>query len=129
MRKLNQAEIRNVLSRSGDKRYKYFISFVCDVSEAWGLYHDGWALASSDDGSVLFPLWPAKEYAALCSSGEWKGYKPEKIDIEALEEELIPALKKDGLNLGIFYTPHNKGVPVPTTRFAQDLSTELAKYR
>lgn len=121
--------MENVLKKNGNERYKYFLNYVCDVEEAWGLYNDGWALAADAAEAVLFPLWPAKEYAAFCCTGEWENYRPQKIDLDDIQENLFPKLKKDGLGLGIFYTPSDKGVPVSVERLENDFSSELENYK
>jgi hypothetical protein len=74
--KLNPRGIEAVLALPGPKRYAHFIKVAADQDKVWGLFSDGWALAGTEDGKEVFPLWPAREYAELCASGLWADYEP-----------------------------------------------------
>ncbi|GEP42374.1 DUF2750 domain-containing protein [Brevifollis gellanilyticus] len=125
---MNPKQIEAVLKLSGHDRYRHFLKVVADKESAWGLYEDGWALAADDDGNPVFPLWPAKEYAALCAVGEWAGYEPSDIDVDELLEELLPSLMERGTRIGIFPSPSEKGVSPELDRFEQELRDELSQY-
>lgn len=125
---INQKQLEAVLKTDAPKRYKYFMRLAADQKEVWGLWDDGWALAGDEKGSQIFPLWPAEEYAKLCSIDIWSSYKPEVISIEELKEDLLPRLEQDGILLGIFYTPNNKGVVVDVGEFTKHLDFELSRY-
>ena len=84
-----------VLSLPAGKRYEHFIKVIADWQEVWGLYQDGWALAAADDGTTVFPLWLAKEYAQVCAEKEWADYEPRSISLNDLMEMLLPKLKVD----------------------------------
>jgi hypothetical protein len=126
--KLNQKEIESVVKLGAPKRYEYFIKRVADWEEAWGLYNDGWALARTNEGEQVFLLWPAKEYAELCATGDWVGYKATSIPISEVINELTPNLKKDRVLTGIFYTPENNGITPEWDRFIDDLNKECVQY-
>ena len=125
---MNSKQIESVLRLSGPKRYDHFIKVVADSQQAWGLYSDGWALASTTDGKAVFPLWPKSEYAELAAQGVWAGYRPKTIDMEDLLEGLLPSLGERNTVLGIFPTPEDKGVIPETADFESDLRIELAKF-
>jgi hypothetical protein len=129
MRKINAMEIQAVIALPGPKRYEYFIKAIADTEEVWGLYHEGWALAATDEGQQVFPVWPFREYTLLCAVSEWKDYKPEVFTLEDFMNELLPKLKRDGILLGIFYTPSNKGITLSIDQILSDLNLELDKYR
>lgn len=126
--KINPKQIESVTALDGPKRYEHFVKVVADWEEVWGLYQDGWALASSDDGQQVFPLWPAKEYAQLCADKEWNGYKPESFSLEDFMTELLPNLKNDGVLPGIFYTPSDNGMTPTVDQLLADLNEELENY-
>ena len=126
--KLNQKQINSVIALPGPKRYEHFVKVVCDWEEVWGLYSDGWALAITDDGQQVFPLWPAKEYAALCANKDWQGYSPESFSLEDFMSELLPNLKSDGVLPGVFYTSSDRGVTPPIDQLQADLNKELENY-
>ncbi len=126
--KITQKQIEAIIALPGPKRYEHFIKVAADQGCVWGLYSDGWALAGTGEGEPVFPLWPAREYAALCAFGEWSGYEPKEIDLDELFEGLLPSLKERKTLLGIFYTPSDKGVLPTVDEFEHDLREELSKY-
>jgi Protein of unknown function (DUF2750) len=125
---MNPKQFEAVIKLPAPQRYDHFIKVVADRQLAWGLYADGWALAGTDDGKAVFPLWPAKEYAALCAEGEWAGYTPKEIDMDDLMEGLLPSLRERETLLGVFYTPQDKGVMPEVSVFEADMKQELAKF-
>ena len=130
MRIVTKKEIENVLKIDENKKYKYFINFICDTQEVWGLYNNGWALAGENNcDHILFPLWPAKEFAEMSASEEWASYQPRSINLEDLIEVLIPQLKEKGLSFSIFYTLENKGIVVSPTELENQVKAELEKYQ
>ena len=126
--KITEKQIQAVTQLPGPRRYEHFVKVVADWEEAWGLWDDGWALAGTKDGSPVFPLWPAKEYAQLCATGDWENYQPESIALEVLMNELLPKLRNDGVLPGIFYTQENKGVTPSVEQLLEDLEAECEKY-
>lgn len=126
--KINSKQIESVIALAGPERYRHFVKVVADWEVVWGLYQDGWALASTDDGQAVFPLWPAKEYAQLCADKEWSGYEPKSFSLEDFMRELLPNLKDDGVLPGIFYTPSDKGVTPTVDQLLADLNEELKNY-
>lgn len=126
--RLTEQQIEAVIALSGPERYSHFVKAVTDWEEAWGLWNDGWALAGTQEGVQVFPLWPAKEYAERCAIKEWEGYQPEPISLEDLVSELLPKLRRDGVLPGVFFTPFSKGVTPPAEQLLADLREEAAKY-
>mgnify|MGYP005752461065 CR=1 FL=1 len=127
-RKINQKQIEAVLALPAAKRYDHFIKLVADWQELWGLYNDGWAMAATESGEPVFPMWPAEEYAARCIAEQWIGYLPEKFSLDELQTELLPKLKKDGILPGVFFLPSDKGITPTVDELQNDLKAELDKY-
>jgi hypothetical protein len=125
---LGERQIESVLRLSGPERYAHFVKQVSDHEEAWGLFDDGWALAETDDGRGVLPLWPAIEYAELCATGDWAAYRPKVITIQTLLEEVLPLLEERNLLPGIFPTPQSRGVTPAVSLLREDLQRELARY-
>ena len=126
--KVNPKQMEAMLALPGVKRFKHFIKVVADWQEIWGLYQDGWALAAADDGAIVFPLWPAKEYAQICAANEWSGYEPRSIGLSDFREVLLPKLKLDGVVPGVFFTPTSKGVTLSVDELNAALEAELQNY-
>ncbi|MCX5580477.1 DUF2750 domain-containing protein [Kaistia terrae] len=127
--KVNAKQMEAVLALPGPRRFEHFVKVVGDWQQVWGLYRDGWALTAVEDNASVFPLWPAKEYAQICAAGEWAGHEPSAISLDTLMDELLPALKHDGVLVGVFFTPSGKGVTVPTEELAAALGVELQNYQ
>ena len=108
-------------------RYEHFVRRVAATGEVWGLYQDGWALAKTDDGTLVFPMWPANEYATLCAEFEWDGYDAQAFSLEELIEELLPQLEEDSVLPGVFYTPGDKGITPTVAQLIGDLEDELRR--
>lgn len=117
-----------MLALSGVARYEHFVKNLVDWEEAWDLYSDGWALAATDEGKPLFPLWPPSAYAQLCAEGDWVGYEPKPISLKTLTTELLPKLRVDGVLHGIFPTLSSKGVTPAIDEFLDAIDAELQKY-
>lgn len=126
--KLSENQIESVKALAGPERYEHFVKVVVDREEVWGLYHDGWALASTRDGQKAFPVWPAEEYAALCVGAEWAGYEPTSFSLAEFMDELLPGLKRDSISVDVFHTPSDKGVTPTIDQLLEDLNQELENY-
>ncbi len=121
-------QIAAVLSLDGEGRYAHFIKIAADSEVVWGLFQDGWAMAYTDEGRSVFPLWPTKEYADLCANDEWQRYKPEPINLKDLLDHLLPKLKRENASVGVFFVPNGRGVTPSIDMFRNDLVDELNKY-
>lgn len=125
---LSQVQIDAVLKLAGPARYEHFVKQVADWEEAWGLYSGGWALSGTSDGRRVFPLWPAREYAAACRTDEWANYEPTAIPLADLIDELLPSLERDGVLPGVFYTTSDKGVTPSAHQLLDDLKAAASEY-
>lgn len=127
--KASEKKIAALLSLPGSERYKHFVKQVADSETVWGLYEGDWALAATDDGTQVFPLWPAEEYAKLCAVGAWGTYTPRSFSVEEFLGELLPMLEQDGMLPGVFYTPQDKGVTPSIELLRSDIEAELENYK
>jgi hypothetical protein len=106
--------LQTVVMLPAPQRYEYFVKHVVRTGEVWGLFRQGWALAKKDDGTLVFALWPTREFAQLCAEFEWEAYTPQAFTLSELLDELLPQLQEDGIVPGVFRTPGSKGVmPTP----------------
>ena len=128
MMKINPKQLAAVVAMSAEKRFEHFVKVVADWEEVWGLYKDGWALASTDDGTEVFPLWPAREYAALCAEREWAEYRPRSFSLREFLDELLPRLQRDGTLPGVFFLPTSKGITPTVDNLKAAIDAELENY-
>jgi hypothetical protein len=114
-----------VVSLPKELRYEHFIRRAADTGRVWGLYRDGWAIGKTDDGALVFPLWPTSELAQQCAVLEWEGYVPQEFALQELLGELLPQLESDGILPGITYTPDEYGLTPSHARLRGDLQARL----
>ena len=124
---LDANQLKAVVTLPAPQRYEYFVQQVAQSREVWGLFRNGWALATKDDGTLVFALWPEREFAQLCAEFEWEGYEPQSFGLDELLDELLPQLQQDGLVPGIFRTPGSKGVMPTPGLLRVDLQDELRR--
>lgn len=125
---VSQKQIEAILALPAPKRYSHFIKKAVGWKKVWALYNDGWAMSETSEGVLVFPIWPEREYAELCISGEWESYEPEPIDIDDVLGDMIPMLRERNILPGVFFTMHDGSVDIDVDRFEADLKLELAKY-
>ena len=106
-------------------RYEHFIRRVADTGRVWGLVSDGWAIGKTDDGALVFPLWPTSALACQCAVLEWEGYTPREFGLQELFDELLPQLEADGILPGITYTPDEYGLTPSHAQLRKDLTARL----
>lgn len=123
--KLGAQQLADVVTLPAKQRYARFVQQVVDTNEVWGLYRDGWALAKTDDGTLVFAMWPAGEFADLCAEYEWDGYEPQAFTLDDLMRDLLPQLEEDSVLPGIFYTPGDRGMTPTAAALRIDLEREL----
>ena len=121
---LGAQQLADVVTLSAPQRYMHFVRQVAENGEVWGLYRDGWALARTDDGTLVFAMWPASEFADLCAEFEWDGYEPQSFPLDDLVQDLLPQLEEDGVLPGIFYTPGDRGLTPTIYMLRVDLERE-----
>jgi hypothetical protein len=125
---VNDKQLSAVLKLPGRERFKHFVIRVVDEQVAWALFREGWALAATDDGQTVFPLWPAQRYADICATGDWDGYESVAIPLDDLLAELLPNLERDGVLPGVFFVPNGAGVTPSVQELRAALDDELQRY-
>ena len=129
MRPKREQEIAAVLALDAMGRFKHFIKRVVDEERAWGLRKgEGWALLGHTDGTELFPLWPAREYAKLCAEGEFADFEPSEITLDEILEWLIPTMDEKRTRPAIFPTPKLRAAIVSTKDLHDAIRTEMAEW-
>jgi hypothetical protein len=126
---IDSKQVREMVMRPGPQRYEYFIKRVAQTGTVWSLYRNGWALAKKDDRTLVFPLWPDREFATICADYEWTGYAPQAFALDELLGELLPQLEQDGVATGVFYTPGARDVMPGAGLLRRDLIDELKSLR
>jgi hypothetical protein len=124
---LNSKEIESVIKLEARKRYKYFLNRAADNALVWGLYDTGWVVATDEQDNSLFPVWPAKEYAQLCSQENWEGAFPKSIEIHEFMEDFLKNIIRNCMLVAVFYTPAEKGIILDPKVLYDDLFKALSR--
>ncbi|KQQ88337.1 DUF2750 domain-containing protein [Massilia sp. Leaf139] len=122
---MDASETSSVVTLPKQLRYEHFIRRVADSGVVWGLVQDGWAIGKTDDGALVFPLWPTRELAEQCAVLEWTGYLPQQFSLQELLDELLPQIESDGILPGITYTPDEYGLTPAHAQLRADLQARL----
>ncbi|MFD1130772.1 DUF2750 domain-containing protein [Paenibacillus sp. PDC88] len=124
---MNHKEFEAVIKLPANIRYEYFIKKVVDFEEVWGLYEEGWAMTSDDDGSMMIPFWPKREFAEYCAFEEWSNYKAQSISLDEFINEWLPGIEEDQYKPSIFWNRNDSAV-LTVNVLLNDLDQELEKY-
>ncbi|AXA94509.1 DUF2750 domain-containing protein [Massilia sp. YMA4] len=125
---MNPKQIAAVFALPPVERFEHFVKVVADRQKAWGLYQDGWAMAGTAEGDMVFPLWPQREYAEACALDAWAGYTATEIPLHDLMHVLLPRLRTDGVLPGVLPTPSSKGTTPSVDELIAALEEELKRY-
>jgi hypothetical protein len=121
-------EIESVLRLEGPQRFAHFVKRMADEQRVWGLWDDGWASMEDDDGVMVLPVWPAREYAELFVNGDWSSYVPTEMPLDEFLDEMIPEVAEQSALVGVFPTPTGKSVTPPLPELEEALREELTNY-
>lgn len=86
----------------------------------------GWVLCNSafyQDTDVI-PFWTSEADAAQHCNGEWRAFKPEKIELEEFINVWLPDLAKDDVLLGVEWDEALNGIELE----AEELAVIYQKY-
>jgi hypothetical protein len=122
--KIDTRQVQAIVMLPGPQRYEYFVKRAVEAGVVWSLFRQGWALAKKEDGTLVFPLWPDREFATICADYEWTGYEPASFSLDELVDELLPQLEQDGIVTGVFYTPGARDVMPSAGLLRRDLLDE-----
>ena len=117
-------EMKDILNMSNEEKYDYFIEKVIETEKVWILRDDEGCASLDDKDAFCLPMWPEKDFADQCISGEWANYMSESIALEVLMDRWLPGLSEDGIRLTILWMD-GKGVEVSAGDLLEDLKAEL----
>jgi hypothetical protein len=126
--KINEEEIKSVISLPANDRFAHFVSRSADWEEVWSLKNkDGWVMVSSQEGTC-FPVWPHPKYAEMWATDEWSDCTAELIDMNSWLSKWIPGLTKDKIKVAVFPNRVEQGVVVSPEFMLEALKKEQEKY-
>ena len=57
-----------------------------------------WATVQDDDGNMLIPFFPRKEFAENCTKNDWEDFEAKAIDLYEFIDNWLVGMKKTGSN-------------------------------
>lgn len=122
-------EIASVMRLAGPERYGYFVERVADWQEIWSLKDGGgWVLLWSGDNTVLFPVWPSRNFADACCENDWEQCVPTVISLDEWLDNWTPGLQRDSRLVAVFPLPRGNAVTVSSEQLASDLRGASEQY-
>lgn len=126
---MHQKQIENLTKLSDKDRLDYFIRYVSDFEEIWGLSvgQDNWIIFKDKEDDEIFPIWSHKDLAMQCMFDEHKkmGAKPQSMSIYTFIEQCIPDL--NDVKFGIFYNQKRTAYVLDGKTLKTELLEELNK--
>lgn len=128
--RLSEKEIQAVSRKPPEVRYEYFVKRVADQEVLWAL-KDQQGLVMLEDGgnqrSLL--LWPFEEFVLTCKNAIWENCVAEKIALNHVMNDLLPALSQDGVMVAVFFVPpENTAFLVQAADLRDDLRQACLLY-
>jgi hypothetical protein len=124
---IHSKKIENILKLDLRDRYEYFVRKVADFEILWGLYEEGWVVGDSQ-GTTALPVWPEKEFAAICAAREWAGSIPKEIPLADFLQKWLPGMASDGRHCWVFPSLTDRGYLIDPMVLKKDLEGELEQY-
>lgn len=112
---------------SPEDRYHYFIKTIAETGELWTLIDVNGSFALFEvEYTTVISFWPQEHFIESNFSPDWKDCIPFKIDIDALEETVIPIIRQNKYSINVFPIDSRTGHIVTLTDFVIDLNGALA---
>lgn len=120
-------KIENVLRLDAPSRSEYFVRKVADFEVVWSLFDKGWATAHTGAATAV-PFWPEEEFAKLCATDEWQGFRPAAIALEDFLERWLPGMANDQRICAVFAAPSDHGTLMLPMDLEKLIRQELEQY-
>lgn len=126
---MHKKQIENLLKKSANERYDYFVRYCADFEEVWGLVveNDEWITFKDKEGDEIFPLWPHSELAEECCFQEHRslGATPQPITLDSFIENCIPDMADNKIYFGIFYDKNREGLVIDGVSLQKAIEEEV----
>lgn len=78
---MHPRKLDHVAALPGDRRYGYFIRKVADFQTLWSLRDESAWASEQWRGEIVLPVWPERDFAAICATAAWRGMTPTAIEL------------------------------------------------
>jgi hypothetical protein len=108
------------------ERYHHFINITAETDQLWTVIdkNGDFALFEIDNKTVL-SFWPEEAFIESNLTPDWKDCIPYKLNIDILQEILIPKIRQNNYYINVFPVEAKTGYLVNLNDFVRDLNQEL----
>ena len=111
------------------ERYLYFLKTIAEAGELWTLIdNDGRFALFEVNNKTVFSVWPDETSIESNLTPDWQDYIPFKINLDELEETIIPLIRQNNYFINIFPVDSRTGYLVALNDFVTELNRELKNY-
>lgn len=111
---------------SPQERYHYFLKTITEANELWTLINnDGNFALFEVNNTIVFSLWPDEASIESNLTPDWQDYIPFKLNMETLEETVLPLIRQNGHYINVYTVEARIGHIVSLNTFVTDINREL----
>lgn len=111
---------------SSEDRYRQFLKTIAGTGKLWTLIDsDGSFTLFEVNNTIVFSLWPDEASIESNLTPDWQDHIPFKLDMETLEETVIPLIRQNSYSINVFPVDAKTGYIVALNDFVQDLNAAL----
>ncbi|MHA3788660.1 DUF2750 domain-containing protein [Flavobacterium hauense] len=114
---------------SPNELYPHFLKTIAETDELWTLIdNDGRFALFEVNNKTVFSVWPDETSIESNITPDWQDYIPFKINLDELEETIIPLIRQNNYFINIFPVDSRTGYLVALNDFVRELNRELKNY-
>ena len=119
-------ESDNISNKSPKLRYAYLLQKIAQSKELWTLVDSEGAFALFEvENTIVISLWSDEAYIESNLTPDWADCIPFKLDMDTLEEILIPLIRQNGYLINVFPVNSRVGHIVSLNDFITDINRKL----
>ena len=99
---------------------------IAETGELWTLIDsDGNFALFEVNNTIVFSLWPDEAAIESNLTPDWQDYIPFKLDMETLEETVLPLIRQNNYAINVFPVDAKTEHIVALNTFVEDMNKEL----
>jgi hypothetical protein len=116
----------NLQNHSPYDRYHHFITTLAETGELWTLIDDTGSFALFEvEHKTVISFWPEEHFIESNLTPDWIDCIPFKLDMDALEETVIPFIRQNHYLINVFPVDAKIGHIVTLNDFVRNLNSNL----
>ncbi|WP_144558336.1 DUF2750 domain-containing protein [Shouchella miscanthi] len=124
---INEEYFNSLFNASKKKRYEAFIKIICREEMLYTISIAGKFTILQEDGQFYFPVWPVKDFADKCLTGNWLEGKIVCINFEEWVSLILNYFEKENIKVAVF--PNDSTyLAVEAKKLLIDIEKELDFY-